>query len=296
MAKKNGSSAATVPRKKADSTAEVPERADRAERIARLRRGTGIIGNLVGVLALLAALAAVFAILWFTNQGVSIGSVFEDDSSGTTTIAFPFLMTALSMIAFFFGQFSTRGRWGAEKKSSVLSSGSFRVDLRPISVGLHALFLALAVVAWVLVSPVPVALESSGAVNPPPGSSAAEQFWFTVVVYSAVTGGIAAVVGVSLLKKLTYSTLLERGGSGIVDGSPAQVAWRRFSHIWRGELMIAAIAGAALGLSPLGVHLDSAAYGLSFAVVGAVLLAASVAMALNSWRSGLPVERIESYT
>lgn len=300
MAKKNGSTVEkatkTATKTQSGSTAKVPERADRAERIARLRRGTGIVGNVVGAVALVAAIVSVGAILWFTNQGVSIGSVIGDDSSGTTTIAFPFLMTVLSMIAFFFGQFATRGRWGAQQKSSALSSGTFRVDLRPISVGLHGVFFVLAVLAWVLLAPVPVALEASGTVNPPPGSSAAEQFWFTVVVYAAVTGGIAAVVGVSLLKKLTFSRLLERGRGSIVDGSSSQVAWRRFSHIWRGELMIAALAGAALGLSPLGIHLDSATYGLAFAAVGIVLLAAAVAMALNSWRSGLPVERIESYT
>lgn len=296
MAKKNGSAVDTAPRKKSSQAAKAPERADRAERVARLRLGTGIVGNVVGALALVAAIVSVAAVLWFTNQGVSIGSVFDDDSAGTMTIAFPFLMTVLSMIAFFFGQFATRGRWGAQQKSSALSSGTFRVDLRPISVGLHGLFFVLAILAWVLVAPVPVALEASGAVNPPPGSSAAEQFWFTVVVYAAVTGAIAAVVGVSLLKKLTFSRSLERGRGSIVDGSASQVAWRRFSHIWRGELMIAALAGAALGLSPVGLHLDSAAYGLSFIAVGAVLLAAAVAMALNSWRSGLPVERIESYT
>ena len=296
MAKKNGSAVDTAPRKKSSQAAKAPERADRAERVARLRLGTGIVGNVVGALALVAAIVSVAAILWFTNQGVSIGSVFDDDSAGTMTIAFPFLMTVLSMIAFFFGQFATRGRWGAQQKSSALSSGTFRVDLRPISVGLHGLFFVLAILAWVLVAPVPVTLEASGAVNPPPGSSAAEQFWFTVVVYAAATGAIAAVVGVSLLKKLTFSRSLERGRGSIVDGSASQVAWRRFSHIWRGELMIAALAGAALGLSPVGLHLDSAAYGLSFIAVGAVLLAAAVAMALNSWRSGLPVERIESYT
>lgn len=296
MAKKSGSAGGTLTEKKRASAAEAPERADRAERVAKLRRGVGVVGNLVGALALAAAIVSVSGILWFTNQGVSIGSVVDDDSSGTGTIAFPFLMTVLSTIAFFFGQFATRGRWGAEQKTSALSSGTFRVELRPLSVGLHTLFFVLAVVAWVLVAPVPVALEASGAVNPPPGSSAAEQFWFTVVVYAAVTGAIAAVIGVSLLKKLTFAGRLERGRGSIVDGSPSQQAWRRFSHIWRGELGVAALAGAALGLCPLGLHLDSAAYGVSFAAVGLVLLAGSVVLALSSWRSGLPVERIESYT
>jgi hypothetical protein len=273
-----------------------PPRADRDVRAAKLRRIVGTGGNLVGIVALLVAIAAVAAILVFTNQGVSIGSVIQDDSAGTMTIAFPFLMVLLAMICLFFGQFATRGRWGASEKTSVLSSGSFRVDLRPISVGLHILFLLLAVIVWVLVVPVPVALETGGTVNPPPGSSAAQQFWFTVVVYAVVSGALAAIVAISLLKKLTYNRFLERGRSSIVDGSPAQVAWRRLSHIWRGELVLAGFAGAAFGLSPLGIHLDSVVYGLAFAAVGVVLLLASIAMALNSWRSGLPVERVESYT
>lgn len=278
------------------STTTRPPRADLDERAAKLRRGVAIIGNAIGALALLIALASVAAILWFTNQNVSIGSVFEDDRAGTTTISFPFLMAMLSMIGFFFGQFATRGRSGTGDTPTAMSAGSFRVDLQPITPALHLVLFLLAVFVWVLVVPAPVTLEASGAVSPSPGSSAAEQFWFTVVVYAVVSGAVAAIVGVSLLKKLTYNRSLERGRTSIVDGSPSQVAWRRFSHIWRGELMVAAVAGGALGLAPLGIHLDSAVYGLSFAAVGVVVLIAAVILALNSWRSGLPVERVESYT
>lgn len=272
------------------------ESADGRQKHERTRRTVAVIGNTVGAVALLAAIAAVAALLWFTNQDVSIGDVFEDDRSGTMTIAVPFLLLVLSMIGFFFGQFASRGRWGMGENTSTWSSGTFRVVLRPISVGLHIVFFLLAIVAWLLVLPLPVLLQSAGTIGTDVGSSAAEQFWFTVVVYGVVTGAIAAVVGVSLVKKLTYNRLLERGRDAIVDGSPSQVAWRRFSHIWRGELMIAALGGAALGLSPLGIHLDSITYGLALAAAGAGLIVVSVVIALNSWRSGLPVERVESYT
>lgn len=267
-----------------------------AEKHERTRRLIAVIGNTIGSIALFAAVAAVAALLWFTNDGVSIGDVFEDDRSGTTTIAVPFLLLMLSLIGFFFGQFATRGRWGTGTNTSTWSSGTFRVVLNPVSVALHVLFLLLALFAWALVLPLPVFLQSSGALAADEGSTSAEQFWFTVVVYGVVSGGIAAVVGVSLVKKLSYNRLLENGRNGIVDGSTAQVTWRRFSHIWRGELMIAALGGAALGLSPLGIHLDSAAYGFGLAVTGVVLLAVAVGLALNAWRSGLPVERVESYT
>jgi hypothetical protein len=60
--------------------------------------------------------------------------------------------------------------------------------------------------------------------------------------------------------------------------------------------MVAALGGASLGLAPLGVHLDSSAYGFSFAAAGVALLVVAVVLALNAWRSGLPVERVESYT
>ncbi|MET0715179.1 MAG: hypothetical protein ABWY57_09720, partial [Mycetocola sp.] len=137
-------------------TVNAPPQADRTERAAASRRVVGIGGNVVGVVALLIAIAAVAAILVVTNQGVSIGSIIEDDSAGTMTIAFPFLMVLLSMTGFFFGQFATRGRWGSSEKTSVLSSGSFRVDLRPISVALHILFLLMSVIVWFLVVAVPV--------------------------------------------------------------------------------------------------------------------------------------------
>lgn len=270
--------------------------ADNGQKYERTRKTIALVGNIVGAVALLAAIGAVAALLWFTNQDVSIGDVFEDDRSGTMTIAVPFLLLVLSMIGFFFGQFAARGRWGMGENTSTWSSGTFRVVLRPIGVGLHVVFFLLAVVAWFLVLPLPVLLQSAGTIGADQGSSAAEQFWFTVVVYGVVTGAIAAVVGVSLVKKLTYNRLLERGRDTIVDGSPSQVAWRRFSHIWRGELMIAALGGAALGLSPLGIHLDSISYGLALAAAGIALIIASVGIALNSWRSGLPVERVESYT
>lgn len=107
---------------------------------------------------------------------------------------------------------------------------------------------------------------------------------------------MAAIVGVSLLKKLTYNRLLARSGSTVAKGSASQQAWRTFSHIYRGELGIAGLAGATLGLSPLGVRLDSALYGFGMLAAGVILLTIAIALALNSWRSGLPVERVESYT
>jgi uncharacterized membrane protein len=142
----------------------------------------------------------------------------------------------------------------------------------------------------------PVAADARGALDIPDGSSAAEQFWFTVTVYGAITGVIAAMVAVSLLKKLTYNPALQRNESSIAVGSPAQKWWRGFSHIWRAELGIAGAGGAAIGLSPLGLHLGSAAYGFGALVIGVALIALAVLAALNAWRSGLPVERVESYT
>jgi hypothetical protein len=263
--------------------------------IARTRQIVGIVGNLIGVAALAVGIGAVIWLLNLTASGNSISSAVEDDVAGTTTIAFPTLMALLSMIGFFFGQFAVRGRWGMGGVAP-FSGGNFTVDLRPISVGLHTLFLVLAVLAWVLVMVLPVAADARGALDIPDGSSAAEQFWFTVTVYGAITGVIAAMVAVSLLKKLTYNPALQRNESSIAVGSPAQKWWRGFSHIWRAELGIAGAGGAAIGLSPLGLHLGSAAYGFGALVIGVALIALAVLAALNAWRSGLPVERVESYT
>jgi hypothetical protein len=261
----------------------------------RLRRVVGIVGNLVGILALGVAVGAVAFLLRLTAGGDSISSVFPEDRSGTGTIAFPTLMAFLSMTGFFFGQFAVRGRWGTGGDSR-FSSGSFRVDLRPISGWLHVLLLLAALAAWALVMALPVRLDALGRIDPGDGSSAAEQFWFTVTVYGTLGGALAAMVAVSLLKKLTYNRALKRSGNLIRPGSATQLTWRLASHIWRAELGVAALAGAALGLAPLGIHLGSAAYGLWALGLGAVLLLVSIATALNSWRSGLPVERVESHT
>jgi len=101
---------------------------------------------------------------------------------------------------------------------------------------------------------------------------------------------------VSLLKKLTFNRALTRHAAAIREGSRSQLWWRAFSHIWRAELAVAGFAGAALGLSPLGVHLHSPGFGWSAVGIGLGLIAVAVALALNAWRSGLPVERVESYT
>jgi hypothetical protein len=263
--------------------------------VARTRQIVGIIGNIVGVLALLVAAGAVYWLLSLTAGGDSISSVFEDDVAGTTTISFPTLMALLSMVGFFFGQFAVRGKWGMGS-GSLFSGGAFKVDLRPISVGLHAIFFVLALAAWALVMLVPLVLDAQGAITAQEGTSALDQYWFTVTVYGAITGALAAMVGVSLLKKLTFNTSLKRNFSSIQPGSASQKRWRVVSHIWRTELGLAGLGGAALGLAPLGFHLNSVSYGLSFAAVGVLLLVASVALALNAWRSGLPVERVESYT
>jgi hypothetical protein len=263
--------------------------------VARTRKVVGIVGNIVGVLALLVAAGAVYWLYNLTAGGDSIGSVFDDDVAGTTTIAFPTLMVLLSLVGFFFGQFAVRGKWGMGG-GSLFSGGSFTVDLRPISIGLHAALLGVALIAWALVVGGPLVVEAQGGIAATDGSSALDQYWFAVTVYGAITGALAAVVAVSLLKKLTYNPSLARNASSIEAGSGAQKWWRAFSHIWRTELGVAGLAGAALGLAPLGLHLDSAAYGLSFAAVGVALLLVAIVLALNSWRSGLPVERVESYT
>ena len=263
--------------------------------IARTRQIVGIVGNIVGVLALLVAAGAVYWLLTLTAGGDSISSVFEDDVAGTTTIAFPTLMALLSMVGFFFGQFAVRGKWGMGG-GSIFAGGAFKVDLRPISVAVHALLFLLALIAWALVMVVPLVIDAQGGIDATEGSSALDQYWFTVTVYGAITGALAAMTGVSLLKKLTYNNSLQRNFSSIEPGSPSQKRWRVISHIWRAELGHAGLSGAALGLAPLGLHLGSAVYGWSFAAVGVLLLVAAIVLALNSWRSGLPVERVESYT
>jgi hypothetical protein len=266
--------------------------------VADTRRIIAIVGNSVGALALLIGIGAIAWLLNLTVNDNSISSVFPDDVAGTSTIAFPTLMAFLALTGFIFGQFAARGKWGtgADAQASTFAKGSFRVELRPISVALHTLFLLLALLAWALVMLLPVVADAQGTVVIPVGSSAAEQFWFTVTVYGLLTGAIAAMVAVSLLKKLTYTKALQRNASYIIDRSPSQQMWRKYSHIWRAELGIAGAGGGALGLSPLGVHLDSAAYGFGALGIGLALLIIAVLVALNSWRSGLPVERVESYT
>jgi hypothetical protein len=263
--------------------------------IARTRTIVAIVGNVVGAAALVVAIGALYWLLTFTASDNRISSVFKDDVGGTETMSFPFLMLMLSMIGFFFGQFAVRGRWGLGLGSGK-KNGSFQVTLRPISVALHTAFFVVALLAWVAVVVVPVYLDTRGKIAASDGSSAVEQFWFTVTIYAVVSGALAAMVGVSLLKKLTYNRSLEKGRSTIIEGSARQRVWRKVSHIYRTELGVAGFAGAALGLSPIGVRLDSALYGFGMLAAGVLLLATAIVLALGSWRSGLPVERVESYT
>ena len=283
------------------SAADAMELATKAhEGSVGFRRVVAIVGNTVGVLALLAAIAGVGAMLWITANGTSMSRIFEDDVAGTRTISAPTLLALLALVGLIFGQFASRGMWGIGlSKGPSLNGrggGTFAVQLRPISVPLHLLFIVLAVVVWLLVLPVPVVLDRGGEIPALPGSSALEQFWFTVTVYGALSGAVVAMITVSLLKKLSYNRSLERNREAIVPNSPEQRFWRKFSHIWRAELLVAALGGAALGLSPLGIPLDSPAYGFGMLGAGLVLFVASIPLALNAWRSGLPVERVESYT
>lgn len=276
------------PGRGADRTSRRSSAAERGGRIL------AVAGNLVGVAALAVAAGAVAWLLALTAGGDSVATMFEDDVAGTSTIAFPTLMLLLSMVAFFFGQYAWRGRWGVTPGSR--AGGSFSVDLRPLGAGAHAVLLALPLVAWLLVMVMPVVRDAQGALRIPEGSSAAEQFWLTVSVYGVISGVLTAMVAVSLLKKLTFNRALTRHAAAIREGSRSQLWWRAFSHIWRAELAVAAFAGAALGLSPLGVHLHSPEFGWSAVGIGLGLIAVAVALALNAWRSGLPVERVESYT
>jgi len=276
-------------------------RAGAGEIAARRRAGSmqkaapllAIVANAVGALALLAAIAGIGWLLLYTGGDNSISSAFPDDVGGTRTIAAPALLLLLSMVAFFFGQYAARGRWGVGDDSPS-STGRFRVDLRPIGAGLHVILLAAAVVAWMLVLVVPVILDARGDLVLSDGGSAADQFWFVVIVYGVISAATAMMIAVSLLKKLTYNRSLARHAAAIRPGSSSQRLWRQWSHIWRGELGVAAFGGIALGLSPLGAPLGSAAFTLGMLAAGVVLTAFAVVLALNAWRSGLPVERVES--
>ncbi|MCR2801020.1 MULTISPECIES: hypothetical protein [unclassified Microbacterium] len=289
----------TKKRKKPSNRSETPASRPRDAQgrrttgsIATTRKVVAVVGNLVGALALAAAVGMVAWLLIYTAGGGVIGDVFEDT---VMAIATPFLLTLLSLTGFIFGQFAVRGRWGLGG-GALFEGGFTRVELRPISVLLHIVFAGLAVAAWVLVVVVPVVRDAQSQAESGWGASGGMYFWYTVTVYAVVTGAIAAMVAVSLLKKLTYNRSLSRNADSIIPGSHAQLWWRKFSHIWRAELGIAGFAGAAFGLSPLGVHLQSPLYGFGALGIGIALMAIAVALALNSWRSGLPVERVESYT
>ncbi|MBT2586791.1 hypothetical protein [Arthrobacter sp. ISL-95] len=266
---------------------------------AAVRRGRrfGKLTLILGIALTLAGVGLVAFLLVLTGSGTPIREVFPDDRTGTTTIAAPFLVLMFGFIALVFGNFALRGTWSLlrEEEQPRGKPGTWRVDLRPINPVIHGFLVLVGFAAWFAVLALPAYLDTQGLIAAKDGSTARSQLWFIVVVYGLISGAITAMVAMSLLKKLTYNRLLARSISTLTPG-PKQAFWWRFSHIWRGELGAAAVGGSALGLAPLAAHFGS---GLNLALsltVGLVAMLLSAALALNSWRSGMPVERVESYT
>ncbi|MCU1423418.1 MAG: hypothetical protein JWN36_3069 [Microbacteriaceae bacterium] len=280
-----------------DATADREHR--QALAVARVLVGVGIGVTVLAFLALVATVVLISAadarpLDPVTGDPAPLYLIADDGTPAARWIVIApggLLLVAACLVIF--GELIRRGAW-TERETTLLEGGSNVVDLVALPLRAHIAWLCAAVLAWCAVIAVPSILQSVGSWPGTLSPTARDAVWFVLALNGAFPAGLAAASAVSLLKKRTFDARAERGRATIREGSPAQRFWRLFSHRWRAELWIAAVAGAFAGSAPVAATNGAGVVAAVLLAIGVVLGALSVALALNAWRSGESLRRVES--
>lgn len=246
-----------------------------------------VIGILIAGLGV-AALAMLYA---RGMAGEPLDGALPFVSDGTGALATPGVLFLIAMVPLFIAELMRRARWEVRARSFV-RGGSVGVVITPTPVWGVLLWLAVAVVAWIVL--VPVAL--SGEAERSATDAAASEFRTLIAVYGFVAAAIVGIIALSLLKRVTYARLAARFGPAPQGG---RTVWALMTVQWRLDSWFAALGAGLLGCIPLlvvvpadeTVDVTALAWVIGLGVFG---ILAGVVLALNAWRSGEPYGAAES--
>jgi len=236
--------------------------------------GLVLVAVAVGLLAWFLALTAARGHLEDLVQGKDWGS---------NLVAAPFLVLMVAAAPLFLAEYTRRGQWRSRDRK-FLQGGSNVVVLRPLSLWARLLWLVVAIAAWYVLIPYPVAVSDVHS----------DEFWMLLTAYGFFAAGMVGAILGSLLKRVTYDRLAHAFGGRVKRASASQIFWRMVSYQFRLELVFAFLCTALLGMLPLAARDDdpvAAAWLVGLAAACGVLALVGI---FSAWRSGKALYSLES--
>ncbi len=260
----------------------------------------------IGLSAL--AVVTLAALLWFfarivdvnpLEASVTVPGAFllshHDTEVVSLLIAVPGVLLLLAMISLFFFALLRRSTELGVASRSMWAGGSVTAQLKPLATGYHLAWIAVAVLAWLLLIVVPMRLALGGGWPASLEDSPATFTYLALGMYGGLSAALAVVLSVSLVKKTVYRVTIRRRGPAALGGGSGRSFWRWFTFRWRFDLWLAGVGGAFLGTCWLALIFDDSGFFLTTLGLGLVFTAVGVATAVQYWRAGEPLGAAESF-
>lgn len=271
----------------------------RGERAGRVLLGVGIV--VAG-----AALASVLVLFWYLSLPIDHGSLSEDTtirgglfltedtvSEGGVVLAVPAGLLLVASCLLFPGYFLTRGRMGQSSGSRL--GGSVVATYRVLGTRAHLAWIVVAIALWIGLLVVPLASGAAGGWPSSVEEEARQYIYILSGIYGGLAAGLAALLGVSLVKKRRFLAMAEAADARLETADAAQAFWRWYGYRWRIDGWLATVGGIQLGVSVLALAVGTpVVFGATLAI-GVGLLAIGVFTALQFWRAGEAIGSAEGF-
>ncbi|TFD56083.1 hypothetical protein E3T55_00090 [Cryobacterium frigoriphilum] len=272
------------------------------------RRRVGFWLTMGGIGLVVLGLAAIGAILALTLQNSAafdeaMSSTYTDTrnlglsqyerSVGSLIVGTPMIIFLLAFCLLMLGELLRRARWVRSDRGTWRGATN-TATLRVLSPRVHLAWIAAPVLVWAALIAVPVALGRAGGWPAQVHYSIEEDVWMLLGMYGALASGVAAVIAVSLVKKLAYARRVA-AGTTLPAGTGSRF-WRGLTYFWRFDLWLAFLGGLFMGPGWIALYYDDPIFLLVPLGIGLVFLALGVICALNFWRSAEVLAAAESVT
>jgi len=272
---------------------------------ARGERAGGVL-LIAGVIVAVAALAAVLVLFWYFSLPIDHGSFSQDTtirgglfltedtvSEGGVVLAIPAGMLLVASCLLFPGYFLTRGKMGLS--SGTRLGGSVVASYRVLGTRAHVTWIAIAVVLWIGLLIVPLVSGASGGWPTSVEEDARQYIQILSGIYGGLAAGLAALLGVSLVKKRRFLAMAAASDARLETADAAQAFWRWYSYRWRIDGWLAMVGGILIGASVLALAVGTPLFfGVTLAI-GVALVAIGVVTARQFWRAGEAIGSAEGF-
>lgn len=217
------------------------------------------------------------------TQSRLFGLYQSERSLGALIAGIPAIFFLLALCLLMVGEMLRRGLWTTAQRG-FWQGGSNTATLRVLSPGVHLAWVAAPVLAWAALIAVPLGLAATGGWPSNLHYSIEDDVWFLLGLYGGVASGIAALVAVSLVKKLAWARRVAAGTT--LPAGTGSAFWRGATYFWRFDLWLAFIGGAFLGPCWMALYFEDPPFFFATLGLGTVFLGLAVITACNFWRSG----------